>query len=165
MLEGLKGVYPADDVFRAAFSEKSIGTTQARNRRIVRYILCALEHQKSGVELDFENDTITLEHICSINPNGGWPTFSDEEVEALTSRIGNMALLKSKQNKDLGNADYETKRPVYAGSSFMITREVAEHNADWTPSRLAARQRSLASIATSIWRVPRSCPMPWCRIG
>jgi Protein of unknown function DUF262/Protein of unknown function (DUF1524) len=153
VLEGLRVVYPNDDAFRAAFADKTIGTAQARNRRIVRYILCELERQKTGVDHDFESDTLSLEHICPNNPQGGWATFSDEEVEALSPRIGNMTLLQSGQNKDLGNAEYNVKRPIYAASVFALTRELAEQNADWTPDRIGARQTQLANLATAIWRV------------
>lgn len=153
ILEGLRIVYPNDDSFRAAFAEKAIGTTQARNRRIVRYILCELERQKSGTDLDFDSDTLSLEHICPTSPQDGWANFSDEEIEALSPRLGNMTLLQSSQNKNLGNAEYSVKRPVYAASQFVLTREVAEQNADWTPDRINARQSQLANLVTAIWRV------------
>lgn len=158
ILDGLRTIYPADEAFRAAFAEKSIGTTQARNRRVVRYILCRLEHQESGADLDFLSDTLSVEHICPTNPEGGWTAFSDEEVEALSSRLGNMTLLQSGQNKDLGNADYAVKRPVYAASAYALTREVAEQNAEWLPDRIVARQRGLANLATAIWRVGQIAP-------
>ena len=153
VLQGLANVYPSDDTFRASFSEKVIGTAQSRNRRVVKYILCSLEKKKSGATIDFENDTISIEHICPQNPEGNWQSFSDEEVEALSSRLGNMTLLQIGQNKDLGNQEYAAKRPVYAASIFAITREVAEQNSDWTPERVTARQNALAATATSIWRV------------
>jgi hypothetical protein len=150
---GLRSVYVSDDAFRMAFAEKSIKTTQTRNRQITRYILCELERQKSGVDYDFQSDTISLEHICPINPEDGWPTFTDTEIEELSSRIGNITLLQTGQNKNLGNAEYLAKRPVYATSTFLLTREVAEQNADWKPDRITTRQKALANLATSIWRV------------
>jgi hypothetical protein len=153
ILEGLRALYPADEAFRAAFAEKAIGTAQARNRRVVRYVLCKLEQRRSGADLDFLSDTLSVEHICPTNPEGGWPAFSDEEIETLSSRLGNMTLLNSGQNKDLGNAEYAVKRPVYAASAYALTREVAERNEDWTPERIANRQRGMANQATAIWRV------------
>ncbi|MGE0283963.1 MAG: DUF262 domain-containing protein, partial [Rhizobiaceae bacterium] len=47
ILDGVRGVYPNDENFQTSFIDKAIGTTQARNRRIVRYILCKLERQLS----------------------------------------------------------------------------------------------------------------------
>ena len=91
--------------------------------------------------------------ILPENPEAGWEVFSDDEEEALVYRIGNLTLLPKGTNKDLGNAPYATKKPVYAGSAFGITKKIAEDNADWTPERLAARQNWMANQATAIWRI------------
>ena len=68
-------------------------------------------------------------------------------------RIGNMALLAKGANKDIGNAAYEIKRPVLQASNFGLTQKLGEENADWTPDRIAARQKLLAKLATAIWRI------------
>ena len=153
VLTAMSSVYPGDDAFRAAFAEKSIRTTQSRNKRVVRYILCALERRLTETALDFDSDSFNLEHILPENPEAGWDAFSDDEVEALVYRIGNLTLLSKGANKDLGNAPYAVKKPVYAGSSFGVTRKIAEDNADWNPERLAARQNWMANQATAVWRI------------
>jgi hypothetical protein len=153
ILEGMRQVYPNDESFRAAFAEKAITTNQPRNRRIARYILCELERQTSNIQLDFENSAISLEHICPQNPERDWDAFSDEEVEALSTRLGNMALLEAGLNRDIGNAGYEIKRLAYARSAYQTTQKIASENEDWTPDRIAARQNAMASMATAIWRV------------
>ena len=152
-LEALKSVYPSDDVFRAAFSEKIIRTTHSRNLRIVRYILCALEKQANGQEHDFESDSFNVEHVLPQNPATGWAAFSNEEAEAMAYRLGNMTLLKQSQNRALGNAEFSIKKPVLAASNFVLTKKLAEENADWTPERIAARQKAMAKVSTGIWRI------------
>lgn len=152
-LEGMKSVYPNDDAYRAAFSEKIIRTTNSRNLRIVRYILCALEKQASGNDYDFESDSFNVEHVLPQNPENDWGAFSDEEVDAMVYRLGNMALLSKSVNKNLGNSGFDVKKPVLAESQFELTRKIAEDNADWTPERIAARQKALAKLATSVWRI------------
>lgn len=152
-ISALASIYPGDEAFRAAFSEKSLRTTQSRNKRVVRYILCELEKQTSGAALDFDSDSFNLEHILPENPQNGWQAFSDEDFEALVYRIANLTLLAKGANKDLGNKPFADKKPVFVESSFSITRKVAEDNADWTPERLAARQKGMAAMATTIWRV------------
>ena len=152
-LEAMKAIYPSDDAFKAAFSEKIIRTTNSRNLRIVRYILCALERQAGGQDYDFESDSFNVEHILPQNPEDGWEAFSDEEVDAMAYRLGNMCLLAKGANKDIGNAGFSVKKPVLAASGFDLTRKVAEDNADWTPDRIAARQKSLARFATTVWRI------------
>jgi hypothetical protein len=153
VLAELSSVYPGDEAFRAAFAEKSIRTTQARNRRVVRYILCALEKQLTGVALDSDSDNFNLEHVLPENPETGWEAFSDEEAEALVYRLGNLTLLAKGANRDLANGPYALKKPAFATSAFGVTRKIAEDNADWTPERLAARQNWMARQATSIWRI------------
>lgn len=153
VLNGMTTIYPSDDSFRAAFSDKIIKTTQSRNRRVVRYILCLLEKQISGTDLDFDSDTFNIEHVLPQNPQQGWQAFPEEETESYVYRLGNMTLLRNRPNRDLANGDYTTKRQVFKQSNFQITRALAEENADWTPDRLAARQRGMANQATAIWRI------------
>ena len=152
-LEAMTSVYPSDDVFRTAFSEKIIRTTNSRNLRIVCYILCALEKQVNGQDYDFESDSFNVEHVLPQNPTSIWTAFSNEEADAMTYRLGNMTLLNKGQNRDMGNAEFGTKKPVLAASNFDLTRKLAEENADWTPERIATRQKTMAKISTSIWRI------------
>lgn len=153
VLESLQEIYPKDDAFKAVFAEKIIRTTDSRNNRVVRYILCELERQHSGQDHDFESDTFTVEHVLPQNPESGWEQFTDEDLEIMVHRIGNMALLAKGVNKDIGNEVYEIKRPILQASSFGLTRKLAEENADWTSDRIAARQKLLAKLATAIWRI------------
>lgn len=153
VLSGLGSIYPTDDAFRAAFANKIIRTTQARNRRVVRYILCQIERATTGQEYDFDSDKFNLEHILPQNPGAGWDAFSEEEIEALVYRMGNMTLMESGKNKDAGSGDYSSKKPAYAASGFALTKKIAEENADWTPERIAARQNWMAKQATAIWRI------------
>lgn len=154
-LEALKSVYPSDDAFRTAFSEKVIRTTNSRNLRIVRYILCALEKQANGQDYDFESDSFNVEHVLPQNPSSGWSAFGIEEAEAMAYRLGNMALLNQAQNRALGNAEFSIKKPVLAVSNFVLTKKLAEENAEWTPERISTRQKAMAKVSTGIWRIAR----------
>lgn len=153
VIESLREIYPGDEAFKATFAEKVIRTTDSRNNRIVRYILCEIERQHGGHDYDFESDTFNIEHVLPQNPENGWDQFSDEEVESMVYRIGNMTLLGKGSNKDIANATYAIKRPVLQASAFELTQKLAEENADWTPARVEARQNYLAKVATSIWRI------------
>ena len=150
----LNSLYPSDATFRAAFEEKILRTTQSRNRLIVRYILFKLEGQESGIDYEFESDRYSIEHILPENPADGWEEVGDQDHEQFVYRLGNMTILNAGVNRDLGNAAYERKRPVYAESEFVITQRIAErYPENWGVSQIAARQRQIAAIATSIWRV------------
>jgi Protein of unknown function DUF262/Protein of unknown function (DUF1524) len=153
IIEALRPVYPADAAFQAAFASKELKTTQSRNNRIVRYILCNLERQAGGASHDRDSATFTVEHILPQNPEGGWEQFSEIEADANIYRIGNMALLETGLNRDLGNASFGIKRPVFETSMFDTTKKIAADNDDWTPARVVARQNAMAKVAKSIWRV------------
>ena len=137
----------------AAFAEKSIRTTDARNNRVVRFLLCALERHLSGQDLSLTSDAFNVEHVLPQNPEQGWDAFSDEDAYALAYRLGNMTLLQAGVNRDLGSVAYPAKRTAYQSSGFAITRKIAADHAEWTPERIAAHQQWMATQATSIWRV------------
>jgi hypothetical protein len=149
----MKAIYPNDDAFRTAFSEKIIRTSNSRNSRIVRYIFCALEKQASGNEYEFESDNFNIEHILPQNPEKDWDAFTDEEVDSMAYRLGNMTLLSKKVNKKLSNAGFALKKEVFSESQFELARKIAEENDEWTPARIAVRRKSLAKLATTVWRV------------
>ncbi len=153
ILEALRAVYLSDDQFRAAFVDKSIKTTASRNNKVVRYILCRLEKQSSGQDFDFDSNAYTLEHVLPQNPVEGWEDFRDADLETFIYRLGNMTMLEAGKNKDLGNASFAEKHPVLGQSVFALTRKIADDNQVWTPDRIEARQKALASIATSVWRI------------
>lgn len=154
ILEALRPVYPTDQTFRAAFSETEIRTKQPRNRRIVRYILCKLEQNMSGREYDMDGDLFNIEHILPQNPGNDWQ-FTDLEAEASVYRIGNMTLLNSAENRDIGHETYDVKKPVLARSEFEITRTIANDFDEWTLDSVAARQSALARRAVGVWRIPQ----------
>jgi hypothetical protein len=102
---------------------------------------------------DVDDGAVTLEHVCPANPRDGWAQFTDEELDALTQRLGNVVLLERNRNRDIGNADFSTKRSVYARSVYRTTQEFAEKYVEWTPARIDARQGAMAAAATAVWRV------------
>lgn len=153
VLDALRSVYRGDDAFRADFAEKGIKTTQSRNAKIVRYILCKLEKQASGNDFDPDSPAYTIEHVLPQSPEGGYEAFNDRDLDIFIHRLANMVMLEAGKNKDIGNRPYAEKRPLLQAGSHHLTRQLAEENLDWTPERLEARQRQLANIATTVWRV------------
>lgn len=153
VLATLRHIYPSDDVFKLDFAEKVIKTTQSRNAKIVRYILCKLERQAGGIEFEADSPSYTIEHVLPRSPAAGWDAFSDRDLDTFIYRLGNMVMLEAGKNKDLGNRSYTEKRPVLQQSGLLLTRQLAENHADWTPELLATRQRELAKLATSVWRI------------
>ncbi|MBE9239735.1 DUF262 domain-containing protein [Synechocystis salina] len=153
VLMALQAVYPDDDQFKNAFATKELRTTYSRNKKVVRYILFAIEKQKSGQAFDFESATYNLEHILPENPSTAWSAIEEVKQDRLIYRLGNMTLLRTARNRDLGNGDYERKRTVYAQSDFQITQAIAKHYDIWDELKIESRQKHLAKIAVGIWRI------------
>ncbi|HEV2960706.1 MAG TPA: HNH endonuclease family protein [Candidatus Angelobacter sp.] len=131
VIRALAPVYLSDDQFKPAFAEKILRTTAARNKNVARYILFQLEKRLSGSEYDVDSERYSLEHILPVNPGANWQQFTDEELEDSVYRLGNMTLLETAANRDIGNLSFSEKKPIYAASQFQITRNIADENSDW----------------------------------
>ena len=149
----LRPVYPEDAEFRAAFADKALRTTSSRNNKVVRFILFRLEAQLSGQHFEFESAKHGIEHVLPENPRDDWHQFDDQQREASTYCLGNMTLLRTADNRDLGTSGYAEKRLVYQKSDFAITRKLAEDFDTWTVEKIRSHQTWMARQATGIWRV------------
>ena len=154
-LPRLRSIYPEDQVFRSAFANKTIRTTDSRNNKVVRFLLCAIEKHLSGQDLDFASATFNIEHVLPQNAPDGWGGIGNDDAEALLYRLGNMTLLEANRNGDLANREYGAKRSVFAQSSFAITSKLAADHAEWTPDPIAAHQNWMAHQAVALWRIPQ----------
>lgn len=155
VLNAMKSIYVADEKFRNDFTDKVLRTTQARNKRIVRYILFEIERHTSGKEYDFESDSYNIEHIMPASIEEGWEHIDDNDHEQYLYRLGNMTILPKSVNRNLGNLGFELKREAFAKSEFKTTQRIAMENNEWSPERIAAHQKWMARQATAIWRIPQ----------
>ena len=152
-IEQLRPVYPQDNEFRAAFIDKTLRTTNSRNKKVARFVLFQLERHASGRSVDFESARYDLEHVLPERPGEDWQQFDDQQREACTYRLGNLTLLTATHNRDAGNSGYPAKRAIYHNSEFAITRKLAEDYDTWTPDKIRSRQAWMARQATTIWRI------------
>lgn len=149
----LSDIYPEDERFKAAFSEKEFSLYSARNKKVVRYILFSLEKHLSGKDFDFESDKYTIEHILPENPGDEWPEFNEHADYGFIQRLGNYTLLSKKPNREIGNKGFDVKKDCFAESEFEITRNVTEEHDTWDAERIASRQRWMAKKAAATWRM------------
>ncbi len=153
VLRAMDDIYPNDAEFFASFAAKEMKTTNTRNKKVVRYILFALEKQRSGQDFDFESSSYNLEHILPENPSDEWNHMNESQQDRCIYRLGNMTPMGTRDNKNIGNVGYEKKRDVLATSQFQITKAVAEHNDRWDESRIDSRQKNLAKLAVTVWKL------------
>ena len=76
-------------------------------------MLFRLEAQLSGQRFEYESARHGIEHVLPENPDDDWEQFDDQQREASTYRLGNMTLMATADNRNLGNAGFDEKRPVY----------------------------------------------------
>lgn len=148
---------PSDRDFEVQFMSARVSQTG-----LARYYLRALENE--AVEASFparvtrEQYKVTLEHILPQKPSGAWAHVSPDAARAYWNRIGNLALLKERDNTEAGNDDFETiKVPVYRRATyFKLTRELARTKGLWNENDIEKRQKRLAGLAVRTWpREPR----------
>lgn len=148
VFEQLRSVYVSDEKFHQDFSLFSSSTT-GQKKKLVRYILCKLEADASS--LDVNEDSFSIEHILPESPSNDWrQNFTDEQIEEMVYRLGNLTPLEPHLNREIGNKLYTIKRSIYQQSAYQLTQNISFE--DWTPNTLAARQKDLAKRAVHIWR-------------
>ena len=143
-------LYVSDENFENMFSTKVISTNA--NKKLVRYILLGIENKLSNVSLNYEDDSSTIEHILPENPSLEWEEyFNQEDQEKYIYRLGNYTLLKDSDNRNATNDLFKCKRDIYLSSEYKISNEIK--NEEWTQDVLRSRQKKMAKIACSVWRL------------
>jgi hypothetical protein len=149
LLKSMGPLVPDDESFKSAFV-----TSRVSQSHFAKYYLRALQQEADGsAEPQYvpnDGGEINLEHILPQSPSEEWEDIDTDMAEALTRRLGNMALLQASQNQILGNKSYEAKKPVLKASSFSLTREAGEHD-KWGREEINDRQQKLAQLAVKTW--------------
>ena len=146
-----KALYLNDEVFANNFTYRAINTN--RFKTLTRYILCKLERQLSGVLVDWNDARLSIEHILPENPGPDWDVYFNKDAqEEYVFRIGNLTLLETGKNKDIGNKLIGDKLPVYQSSQYLLTRDKTAYT-EWKPSVVQKRQAELAKLAKTVWKV------------
>jgi len=148
--EALRQVSVSDEDFRDAFSRRSIATN-GRSKKVVRYILCALERQLGHPDVRDETCAATIEHILPENLRNSWETtYSHDQHERFVQRLGNYTLLDPSRNRDLGNLSFSDKLAGYKNSGYRMTSRISA--SEWTLDLIEARQREMAGWAATVWQ-------------
>lgn len=151
-LEDLRSIYVSDNNFENDFSTKQFKHT-SRNHKIVKYIFSKIEWTKYQNEISTESDIYTIEHILPESADERWGEFSNEEVNRSVYRLGNLTLLEKKLNREAGVLAYNEKKKYFDISNSKLTKSLSEDYETWSESKISARQKELAKIAKSIWRI------------
>lgn len=146
----MQKIVPNDEVFRTGFKSARISKSF-----LARYFLASLERFARGeanCELvpNAEVSAVNLEHVLPETLSEDWKGLNAEIAGAYARRIGNLVLLSSKKNSELGNQGFAKKKATLAASEFVLTKEVGEAD-NWGPDEIDARQGKLAEMALKVW--------------
>jgi len=148
LAESMIGIVPNNAQFEEEFGKANVSKSP-----LARYYLRAIElHGEESTPqllINESPDVVNLEHILPLNPSKDWKV-NPETAATFYKRIGNMALLGSKDNVSLGNGSFAAKRKIYKDSPFVTTQDVAK-NSTWGADEIQARQLALAVLAPKVW--------------
>lgn len=148
LLDFLKGVTPNDREFAAAFANARV-STPGLARYYLRAMELQLERDPEPQWIPSDEKGITLEHVLPLSPSPAW-TLDAETVEVYANRMGNLALLQKRINKQVANGPFLNKRPHYEKSKFSLTSGLKEYDS-WGPDQIAERQKEMAQLALKTW--------------
>jgi uncharacterized protein with ParB-like and HNH nuclease domain len=145
-------IYISDQSFENDFSTKEFKNT-SRNHKILKYIFSKIEEYKFKNEISPESDLYTIEHILPDSADETWGEFKEEEINRSVYRIGNLTLLEKKLNRSADTLSYKNKITFFSDSKSLLTKSIPENYETWNENKISARQRDLAKVAKSIWRI------------
>jgi hypothetical protein len=144
---------PTDTKFKSAFSTLTVSKTP-----FAKFLLRELEKQHlsntNTTEPEKSPQIVNLEHVLPQRPTAGWiKLFTNaESASEYYKRLGNLALLSSKKNSSIGNADFATKKKTLSESSFALTSTIAD-SLVWDAKAIDSRQGELARLAVKRWSI------------
>lgn len=151
-LSKLSSIMVDDTEFKSAFKEKSF-PYNSRNAKVVKYILGKIEHFKGSTQsVSFNDDSVSIEHIYPQNPSEEWG-LDETKMQRFVYRLGNICLLEKSLNRDLLNATFKEKIPVYQKSVYYYAKKISADCSEWTDTSIIKLQSEMANAAVSIWRV------------
>jgi len=149
----LAPIYVDDETFKNQFKRKVVTTNGTRWKRLIRYIFSSLEEERGNPPINFDDPSISIEHILPENPSSEWEQqFTPDDQELFLYRLGNYVLLDESKNRDCGDLPFDKKKKIYADSEFKLAQEISRLD-HWDKEQLEIQQDKLAKIATHFWRL------------
>lgn len=151
--KSIQNLIPTNEQFENAFKIATVSKAS-----IARYYLRKLEESyRTTRELSplMNPEKVNLEHILPENPKNlreDWSDFDDNTHKTYYRRLGNLTLLDTKMNTDVGNGIYSRKREIYKKSEIEITKGLSKYDT-WIPTKIEERQKDFANRAINIWGV------------
>ncbi len=149
--EKLGKVIPSDTQFKEAFKSAAVS-----KQYLARYYLMTLEKKAKGEENpefvpNADTSAVNLEHVLPKTPDSSW-SINPDDHRAYLKRLGNLAIMSTRLNNEIGNSSFESKKPYFKDSGFILTKEIADKE-NWTITEINERQDRLANLAIETWKI------------
>jgi len=141
--------FPSNSQFKSDFAALSVTKSH-----LARYFLICLEKYDNSSNTEWQPSDneydVNLEHVMPSTLSSAWPGIDEDMHRSLRNRLGNLALLSSDDNSNIGNASFASKKPYFQESTFETTKLIAQQSY-WGQSEIDWRQAKLADLATKTW--------------
>lgn len=148
LAESMNELVPGNKQFQEEFSKANVSKAA-----LARYYLRAIElcgkEPHPQLLINEDPNAVNLEHVLPLNPSKDWK-LDAETAATFHKRIGNMVLLGAKDNANLGNGTFESKRKILKASPFTTTQDVGNQD-KWDAEEIRNRQTKLANLAPKVW--------------
>ncbi len=124
--------------------------------KMAKYVLLRLDMEMQEEHFPgYANiSTITVEHILPRSPQGEWlRIFSEEDINEIVNKLGNLALLNKRRNSRASNYDFKKKKEKYfevKRNPFAITAMLEEYD-KWDKDSFEKRHKKLLDLALKIY--------------
>jgi hypothetical protein len=175
--DAIQGVYRqiTDGIDPAAAIQKQMRESTPNNRSLeldlqqrnfprnnaIKYVLYRVEAEHFGGSAVSSSQYLTagedvdVEHIAplqafSADKYSSWrPALenSEEQFDAHRKKLGNLTLLRSRQNQAAGAEPFTDKCPKYRSSDFQMSRDLAKRHSEWGFEQINDRTKRIANLA------------------
>jgi hypothetical protein len=151
LVNNMSKVVHGNRAFQEAFEVATI-----RQIKLARYYLRAIESYlaKDPNPQFLPNDdtkAVNAEHVLPLTLTADWDITPDLAA-SYNKRLGNIVLLKSKDNVKLANKKFTDKKIIYKESPFLTTQWVSKYS-KWGPDEIRDRQKELAAVVHKVWPI------------
>lgn len=139
--------------------EEYIKTREFKQNNITKLVLRTLEEDHFSSKQVRDND-FQIEHIAprqsfSKQKYNTWRSIFDYDegkFNQFRTRLGNLTILRKKQNARAGANPFKQKKRTYDSSEFIMTNKLLEYD-EWGYSQIKDRSETLAELVIKSWSI------------
>lgn len=132
---------PTYDEFLASFKTLKFTNDYTKQKRIIQYTLSKIDKYNNNSGTSINYDMMTIEHILSQKP-----THKNHNHEEYYGMIGNLIMIDSKTNEDMGNKPFLSKKQILSKTNIYIDDNI-KNATNWEEEEISKRTKWLANIS------------------